>query len=232
MSVAKRERMKLLTAAAFDKGKGEDSFGANDADWQMYNKMAGKEVENEEDEEEEAELNRIGSRLQELDPSFRLSTAFAAAGGEAPGIAAPRPPRRATEEDYQVSLRVERVRAAEVLFSPSMIAIDQAGLGELLTVALRRTPDELRARVAAGNVFVTGGNVLLPGLLERVRAEVTKTRPLGSRISVVPSWEPARDAWRGAAMAAKRPKCPFMTKHEYEEEGGERLKRFDMRYSQ
>ena len=29
--------MRLLTTAAFDRGKGEDTFGAKDEDWQLTN---------------------------------------------------------------------------------------------------------------------------------------------------------------------------------------------------
>lgn len=60
-----RERMRLLTTAAFDRGKGEDTFGMKDEDWQLYKLMS---KDNDDDDEipdpEEAELARISSRLQ------------------------------------------------------------------------------------------------------------------------------------------------------------------------
>jgi hypothetical protein len=39
----------------------------------------------------------------------------------------------------------------------------QAGLGELLSVVLRRLPEAVRGRVALGGIFMTGGNTVYPG---------------------------------------------------------------------
>lgn len=65
LNAAQRERMRLLTTAAFDRGKGEDTFGAKDEDWQLYKLMS---KDNDEDDEgpddDETELGRISSRLQ------------------------------------------------------------------------------------------------------------------------------------------------------------------------
>lgn len=60
-----RERMRLLTTAAFDRGKGEDTFGARDEDWQLYKLMS---KDNDDDDEgpdaDQAELARLTSRLR------------------------------------------------------------------------------------------------------------------------------------------------------------------------
>lgn len=57
--------MRLLTTAAFDRGKGEDTFGMRDEDWLVYKKMS---KENEEDDDgkddDESELARIASKIQ------------------------------------------------------------------------------------------------------------------------------------------------------------------------
>lgn len=66
LNAAQRERMRLLTTAAFDRGKGEDTFGARDEDWQLY-KLMSKDNNDDDDEgpdEDEAELVRLSSRLQ------------------------------------------------------------------------------------------------------------------------------------------------------------------------
>lgn len=64
LNAAQRERMRLLTTAAFDRGKGEDTFGAKDEDWQLYKLMS---RDNDDDDEgmdaDEAELARISARL-------------------------------------------------------------------------------------------------------------------------------------------------------------------------
>lgn len=65
LNAAQRERMRLLTTAAFDRGKGEDTFGARDEDWQLY-KLMSKDNDDDDDgpDADEAELARISSRLQ------------------------------------------------------------------------------------------------------------------------------------------------------------------------
>lgn len=75
LNAAQRERMRLLTTAAFDRGKGEDTFGARDEDWQLY-KLMSKDYGNDDDEEpdeDETELARISSRLQVRTP-YRIKS--------------------------------------------------------------------------------------------------------------------------------------------------------------
>lgn len=65
LNAAQRERMRLLTTAAFDRGKGEDTFGAKDEDWQLYKLMSKDNDDDDEGpDEDETELARISSRLQ------------------------------------------------------------------------------------------------------------------------------------------------------------------------
>lgn len=66
LSAQQRERMRLLTTAAFDRGKGEDTFGQKDEDWQLY-KLMSRDNDDDDDEKpdpDESELARISSRLQ------------------------------------------------------------------------------------------------------------------------------------------------------------------------
>lgn len=65
LNAAQKERMRLLTTAAFDRGKGEDTFGSRDEDWQLYKLMS---KDNDDDDvgvdPDEAELVQVTSRLQ------------------------------------------------------------------------------------------------------------------------------------------------------------------------
>ena len=63
LNAAQKERMRLLTTAAFDRGKGEDTFGMRDEDWLVYNKMS-KENEEDDGDDDESELARIASKIQ------------------------------------------------------------------------------------------------------------------------------------------------------------------------
>lgn len=62
-----------VQTAAFDKGKGEDTFGADDADWLLYRKMAPPSQGGDSDEadDDEAELAHLTARLHQVDPAFQ-----------------------------------------------------------------------------------------------------------------------------------------------------------------
>lgn len=66
LNAVQKERLKLLTTAAFDRGKEEDTFGMHDEDWQLYKRMSKDADDVDEADDEDAELARLTSRLQVL----------------------------------------------------------------------------------------------------------------------------------------------------------------------
>lgn len=65
LNASQKERMRLLTTAAFDRGKGEDTFGIKDEDWQLYKLMSKDHDDDDEGpDEDEAELARMSARLK------------------------------------------------------------------------------------------------------------------------------------------------------------------------
>eukprot|EP00250_Pteridium_aquilinum_P020869 c24972_g2_i2 orf=507-2663(-) len=227
LSAAQKERMKLLTTAAFDRGKDEDTFGQRDEDWQLYKKM-GKEEDDDEADEDDMELSRLNTRLQELDPSF--SPALVAKSGpssDAPQI------RQLTAEDFRITLGLERFRCPEIIFQPHLIGIDQVGLDEAISVSMRRLPSDWSQQVAEGTVLLTGGNTLFDGIEKRVLAELKKNRPQGSLIKLIKAADPLLDAWNGAAYFANSAlfERSTFTKADYEEKGEDWLRKYTMKYS-
>ncbi|XVE69212.1 hypothetical protein DITRI_Ditri09bG0133600 [Diplodiscus trichospermus] len=233
LNAAQRERMRLLTTAAFDRGKGEDTFGARDEDWQLY-KLMSKDNDDDDDEadEDEAELARVCSRLQEIDSTFvpkPESTPLQSATAEAPRV------RPLTKEDFQIVLGVERFRCPEILFHPNLVGIDQAGLDEMAGVSLRRLPskDEGLENRLTSSIFMTGGCSLFPGINERLGTGIRMLRPCGAPINVVRALDPVLDAWRGASVYASNPHFPRQTfsRADYYEKGEDWLRRYQLRYT-
>jgi len=64
LNPVQKERMKLLTSAAFDRGKEEDTFGMDDEDWQLYKRMSKDADDVDEDDDQEAELAWLTNRLK------------------------------------------------------------------------------------------------------------------------------------------------------------------------
>ncbi|KAF6137826.1 hypothetical protein GIB67_040534 [Kingdonia uniflora] len=229
LNAAKKEKMRLLTTAAFDKGKGEDTFGARDEDWQVYTVMGGNDDEGS--DWDEAELTRISSRLQDIDPTF---VANPEAGSFQTITEIPKF-RPLTEEDFQIAIGVERFRCPEVLFQPNMIGVDQAGLDEMCGISIRRLSSKnhtLEERMTS-SILMTGGSCLFPGMAERLETDIRKIRPFGASIKVLRASDPILDAWRGAATYAAAPQFSMQTfsKQDYYEKGEDWLRGYRFSYT-
>ena len=127
----------------------------------------------------------------------------------------------------RVHLSVERWRVPEAWFSPAMAGVDSAGLGEVLQGVLARFPDADKGRLV-GNVFLTGAPAQIPGLGERLHATLRPILPPEMPLGIRRAGDAALDAWRGMADFARTDEFHRVgvTRAEYEEWGGERIKRW------
>jgi actin-related protein len=55
------------------------------------------------------------------------------------------------------------VRVPELLFQPSLVGVDQAGLPEIIMALLKGMPEDVAEEVAAGGLLLTGGNASFEG---------------------------------------------------------------------
>ncbi|KAL8551999.1 hypothetical protein ACS0TY_000887 [Phlomoides rotata] len=225
LNPSQRERMRLLTTAAFDRGKGEDTFGTRDEDWQLYKLMSRDNDDDDDDrsDPDEAELARISTRLQEIDPNFFKSEPGSSTS-EAPRF------RPLTKEDFQITFGVERFRCPEILFNPNLIGLDQAGLDEMVGISIRRLPSkgESVGERITDSILLTGGSCLFPGMSERLEAGIRMIRPCGARIKIFKASDPILDAWRGASAYAAALQFPQQTfsRMDYYEKGEDWLRSY------
>ncbi|XP_020695407.1 actin-related protein 5 isoform X1 [Dendrobium catenatum] len=232
LNSVQKERMRLLTTAAFDRGKGEDTFGARDEDWQLY-KLMSRDNDDDDDslDEDETELSRVTTRLQEIDPEFVAKSDLAALQGTLEFTRL----RPLTAEDFKINLGIERFRCPEILFQPSMVGVDQAGLDEMTGVSLRRlsSKDDAVKNRMCNSIVVLGGSSLFPGLDSRLEAGIRQIRPYLSPLKVVRSLNPVLDAWRGAAAYATSMQFSTQTFsiQDYYEKGESGLKQYQIKYS-
>ncbi|KZW02366.1 actin-like ATPase domain-containing protein [Exidia glandulosa HHB12029] len=234
-SAAAQARMKNIASLAADagpskkrrktNGEDKDTFGANDDDWSIYRKIqTGASSSDEEDDE--IALLALETKLLAHDPAFTAADTHAAqTAARGALVAAVRPP--GADARGHVHLSLERWRVPETWWSPSMAGADIAGLGELIQVVLSAFPVDERARLAR-RVFFTGGPAQLPGLDERLRQTLRPILPPEMELGVVKAFDPVLDAWRGMASFARSEefKSACITKEEYEEYGGERIKKW------
>ncbi|XP_068688119.1 actin-related protein 5-like [Montipora foliosa] len=226
-SHASLERMRILSQLAYDpnvrddgttrsthKKPKEDTFGQNDEDWMVYRSI-NKDAGDSDSEKEQEEMNELENLLKKHDPDFNKRF-----GGK---------PETDVDwaEYYQLHLGVERIRVPEVVYQPSMLGIEQAGIAETVEFILNHFPAELQTALVQ-NVFVTGGNTKFPNFQVRLERELLAIRPFQSTFKVITAANPALDAWFGARKWARalstNLKSVSVTREEYDEKGGEYLK--------
>ncbi|KAI9009163.1 putative chromatin remodeling complex subunit [Hyaloraphidium curvatum] len=249
-SQASKARMRTVANLAKDdegpakrrrRGQDDDNFGADDADWHVYREIGGEDSDGE--EAEITELGHIDALLEQHDPNFqpddvdedqklmRKSIVYRLAYG-AYAASAPRPQGKEEQAAmaHQIHLNVERIRVPEVLFQPSIVGLDQAGIVEIIAEILKRV-DARTQDALMRNVLVTGTHSIYPDLIERLESELRAIRPVGSPLMVRRAADPRLDAWRGAAMWAaglseQELRNASLTREEYLEGGEEYLKEF------
>ncbi|KAJ7331949.1 hypothetical protein JRQ81_014129 [Phrynocephalus forsythii] len=129
-------------------------------------------------------------------------------------------------EYHQLFIGTERIRVPEILFQPSLIGEEQAGLAESMHFVLDSYPKEQQEKLVQ-NVFLTGGNVMYPGMKARMHKELLEMRPFQSSFQVHLASNPVLDAWYGArewALEYMNREEGWITRKDYEEKGGEYLR--------
>lgn len=207
----------------------EDGFGDDDKDWSIYRDVTNEEYE-EMEENIENEIREVDEQLEKHDPDYwkleseeevgnngmndDVSMLFYHGTSEGQDIA----------KAYQIHLNIERIRVPEVLFQPSIMGIDSAGIVEILNDTFQRYGDT--QFMLANDIFLTGGNVKYPGFIRRLENEIRAIRPIDSSFRIRVAKNPELDAWNGASKYARdyyEHKDTWWTKEMYNEEGFERL---------
>ena len=236
-SLASQIRMKTLANLASDgpkkrrRGGDDDTFGMNDEDWGVYRTVAtGDNSDEEEEEDFGGQLDTVEKELLAYDPEFTDNDRLAAQSDWRRSLVhaflrGPWPfDPESQREAHQLHLNVERIRAPEVVYQPSIAGVDQAGLVEVAAdiVNHRFNHDERLLR----DVFFTGGNTLFRNFDERFLTEFRGLLPVGADLSVRRAKDPVLDAWKGAAEWAAGPGLAkgSISREEYLEKGSEYLK--------
>ncbi|KAF8680469.1 Actin-like ATPase protein [Rhizoctonia solani] len=242
-STANMNRMKSIANLASDepatkkrkKGGNSDMFGANDEDWAIYRKI-NIAVESSDEEDDLQQLAVIESKLLQHDPDFTPAHTYASLKHQKSALlSAYRPSYDQAELDpnpgtttrsrdiegaHRLHLNVERWRVPEVWFQPGTAGIDAAGLGEVMASLLPHT--------RCGRVFITGAPALTRGMRERVETCIRPLLDPDMPVTALQAKDPELDAWRGMSHFASTEefKTAVITKAEYEEWGGERIRRW------
>lgn len=131
-------------------GVKDDTFGADDDDWQIYRKI-NTGAPDESEEEDMTRLTAIEKQLLEYDPTFSVEQTYAAVSSARSKLLEAFRPAYAEDDirgHARIHLNVERWRTVETWFSPNIAGLDCAGLGEVVQFVLSRFKPEQRLRMA------------------------------------------------------------------------------------
>ncbi|GFR82480.1 actin-related protein 5-like [Elysia marginata] len=206
---ASQQRMRIISQLAAQPSKKGDNFGQDDSDWDVY-KEINRDAGNSDSEAEEDKLEELENLLKEHDPDFQKNLDMGGLSGEFD-----------LAEYYRLHLGVEQIRCPELLFQPSMLGLDQAGLAETTEFILGKASPEVQARLVK-HVFLTGGNANFRNFRERIDFELLHMRPFKTSYQIFCAANPSLDAWRGARRMALNPQWlgeSAITRQDYDEKG-------------
>ncbi len=225
-----------------------DTFGANDDDWLIYRDIANPN-NSEQEEEELNEITKLEQQLLEFDPNFTFEDTRAAQYDFIKSVIHKflRGPKEANLEDlhqqHQVHLNIERIRVPEILFQPSIVGVDQAGIVEIMGDFLLRkghfdwsttpyqtasfgTEHEVVNLELAKDIFITGGQASFKNFEQRLQAELTAILPVSTPINIRKASNPLLDAWKGMAKWSTDDRYvnAYVTRQEWDEMGSGYIK--------
>ncbi|CAA0813384.1 Actin-7 [Striga hermonthica] len=132
----------------------------------------------------------------------------------------------AVEQNYElpdgqfITIGSERFRCAEPLFRPSLNRMEAAGIHEMTHNSIVKCDVDIRKDLY-GNIVLSGGSTMFPGIAERMSKEITALAPSGTKVNVVAPSDRKYSAWIGGSIWASLSTFQQMwiSKQEYDESG-------------
>ncbi|KAG8097967.1 hypothetical protein GUJ93_ZPchr0013g34854 [Zizania palustris] len=119
-----------------------------------------------------------------------------------------------------ITIGAERFRCPEVLFQPSFIGMEAAGIHETTYNSIMKCDVDIRKDLY-GNIVLSGGTTMFPGIADRMSKEITALAPSSMKIKVVAPPERKYSVWIGGSILASLSTFQQMwiAKAEYDESG-------------
>eukprot|EP01023_Acetabularia_acetabulum_P017087 TRINITY_DN1849_c0_g1_i1.p1 TRINITY_DN1849_c0_g1~~TRINITY_DN1849_c0_g1_i1.p1 ORF type:complete len:377 (-),score=79.27 TRINITY_DN1849_c0_g1_i1:51-1181(-) len=119
-----------------------------------------------------------------------------------------------------IKVASERFRCPEVLLTPSIIGMEAVGIHETTFNSIMKCDVDIRKDLY-GNIVLSGGTTMFPGIAERMNKEVTALAPQSMKVKVVAPPERKFSVWIGGSILSSLSTFQQMwiSKQEYEESG-------------
>jgi actin len=119
-----------------------------------------------------------------------------------------------------ITIGNERFRCPEVLFNPAMIGMESAGIHETTYNSIMKCDVDIRKDLY-GNIVLSGGSTMFPGIADRMSKEITALAPSSMKIKVVAPPERKYSVWIGGSILASLStfQAMWIAKAEYDQDG-------------
>jgi actin beta/gamma 1 len=82
-----------------------------------------------------------------------------------------------------ITIGNERFRAPEALFQPSVLGLESAGIHETTYNSIMKCDVDIRKDLY-GNIVMSGGTTMYPGIADRMQKEITALAPSSMKVSL------------------------------------------------
>ncbi|PPQ75634.1 hypothetical protein CVT26_001554 [Gymnopilus dilepis] len=119
-----------------------------------------------------------------------------------------------------ITIGNERFRAPEALFQPAFVGLESAGIHETVYNSIFKCDLDVR-RELYGNIVLSGGTTMFPGIADRLQKELTALAPSSMKVKIVAPPERKYSVWIGGSILASLSTFQnlWCSKQEYDESG-------------
>jgi len=119
-----------------------------------------------------------------------------------------------------ITISNERFRCPEVLFQPSFVGKEDEGVHVLTYNSIMKCDIDIRKDLY-GNIVLSGGSTMFPGIADRMNKEITAKAPTSMTVKIVAPPERKYSVWIGGSILASLSTFEEMwvTKEEYDDSG-------------
>ena len=119
-----------------------------------------------------------------------------------------------------ITVSNERFRCPEVLFQPAFLGMEASGIHETTFNSIMKCDVDIRKDLY-GNIVLSGGTSMFPGIADRMQKEMTALAPPTMKIKIIAPPERKYSVWIGGSILSSLSTFQQMwiSKEEYDESG-------------
>ncbi|GBG80432.1 hypothetical protein CBR_g30897 [Chara braunii] len=123
-------------------------------------------------------------------------------------------------DGHVITIANERFRCPEVMFNPALIGMESPGIAVTTYQSIQKCDVDIRKDLI-GNIVLSGGSTMFPGISDRMTKEITMAAPSTVKVKVVAPPERKYSVWIGGSILASLSTFQQMwiSKADFEESG-------------